>query len=274
MSSNGFQFSPGPFKAKDADPEATLERLEKYLESMDSAFRLNRRVNPTDGTRIEFDNRDKLAILRLEGREDMIDLLKHTGKVVDTDTYDEAVAKVKAALKKRGNHTAVVYKLFTGFPQGTQTYDSWHRKVYEHAKLGDWEDYTAEKAAADAIIIQTSSVKLREKALQSNPTYDELNTMGHSQEQARKKAKALPEGDSDEVKMLREEVRKLQVKERGGGGKDSSKEETGNRCDRCRSTRCKRGDKCFAIGKECNKCGETGHFSRSSLCKKNKNPKE
>ena len=98
--------------------------------------------------------------------------------------------------------------------------------------------------------------------------------MGHSQEQARKKAKALPEGDSDEVKMLREEVRKLQVKKRGGGEKDSSKEETGNRCDRCRSTRCKGGDKCFAIGKECNKCGETRHFSRSSLCKKNKNPKE
>ena len=192
MSSNGFQFSPSPFKAKDADPEATLERLEKYLESMDAAFRLNRRVNPTDGTRIEFDNKDKLAILRLEGREDMIDLLKHTGKVVDTDTYDEAVAKVKAALKKRGNHTAIVYKLFTGFPQGTQTYDSWHRKVYEHAKLGEWEDYTAEKAAADAIIIQTSSVKLREKALQSNPTYDEMpwatarNRRGRNQKPCRK----------------------------------------------------------------------------------------
>ena len=34
MTSAGFQFSPGVFTVKDADPEETLERFELYLEAM------------------------------------------------------------------------------------------------------------------------------------------------------------------------------------------------------------------------------------------------
>ena len=49
MTSGGFQFSPGVFTVKDADPEQTLETFELYVESMQMAFGLNRRINPTTG---------------------------------------------------------------------------------------------------------------------------------------------------------------------------------------------------------------------------------
>ena len=48
MTSAGFQFSLRVFPVKDADPKQTLER---YLEAIEKAFRLNRRVNPTTGAK-------------------------------------------------------------------------------------------------------------------------------------------------------------------------------------------------------------------------------
>ena len=87
MTSAGFQFSPGVFKVKDADPEETLERFELYLEAMQKAFRLNRRVNPTTGTKVEFDYQDKKDIIQLEGGHDMVDLFK----VQEGNSYDEAM---------------------------------------------------------------------------------------------------------------------------------------------------------------------------------------
>ena len=85
MTGAGFQFSPREFKVK--DPEQTLERFELYLEAMQKVFRLNRRVNPTTGGKVEFDNKDKKDIIQLEGGLDMVDLFKHLGKVLDGDTY-------------------------------------------------------------------------------------------------------------------------------------------------------------------------------------------
>ena len=112
MAGTGFQFSPGAFRTRDADPEGTLELFERYCESMSRAFRLNRRTNPTTGARVEFDDTDKKDIIQLEGGVDMQDLFKHVGKVLDEDTYQQAINKIKDALKKRGNRSAAVFKLF------------------------------------------------------------------------------------------------------------------------------------------------------------------
>ena len=72
MTSVGFQFSPGVFAVKDADPEQTLERFEEYVEAIEMAFSLNRRVDPKTGAKVEFDDTDKKNILKLEGGHDMM----------------------------------------------------------------------------------------------------------------------------------------------------------------------------------------------------------
>ena len=96
MTGVGFQFSPGAFRTKDADPEGTLELFERYCESMTGAFRLNRSTDPTTGARVEFDDTDKKTIIKLEGGSDMQDLFKHVGKVLDEDTYQQAINKITA----------------------------------------------------------------------------------------------------------------------------------------------------------------------------------
>ena len=269
MAGAGFQFSPGEFKVKDADPEQTLERFELYLDAMVKAFRLNRRVNPTTGEKVEFDNQDKKDIIQLEGGLDMVDLFKHVGKVQDNDSYDEAMQKIRVALRGRGNRTAAVFKLFTGMAQGERTFDGWHKKVYEAAKQIDWEGYGADKAAVDALVMQTKSAKLQQKAIQDNPTYEELVKIGISQEQAKKKADKLPDGEKETTRALQTEVRRLTAKLSKVGEKH--KEEEGTKCKKCVLSRCDGGERCPAATRKCNRCGELGHFGKSTLCKgKNK----
>ena len=47
---------------------------------MQKAFRLNRRINPTTGSKVEFDDQDKKDIIQSDGGHNMVDLLKHVGK--------------------------------------------------------------------------------------------------------------------------------------------------------------------------------------------------
>ena len=269
--------SPGPFKAKDADPEATLEIFEDYLETMVRVFRLSRRINPATGQKMDFDDDEKKDMLIVEGGQDMSDLFKHVGKVAAADTYEAAVEKIRAGLKKRGNRTSAVFKLFNGHTQGKQSFDSWHREVHKAAKLIDWGGYNADTAAVDAIVMQTSSVKLQQRAIQDNPTYDQLVNLGISQEQAKKKADGLPDGEEDVIRKLQQEVAHLKAKDstrnlqqrsgQGGGSKP--------KCEKCCYGWCKDpgGAGCVSESKKCNICSKSGHFQSSKLCKGKKKEK-
>ena len=265
--------SPGLFKSKDAEPEATLELFDDYCENMERVFRLTRRIHPTSGAKIDYDDAEKKDLILVEGGEDMQNLFKHVGLVEDEDTYKEAVDKIKNALKKRGNRNSAVFKLFNGHPQGGQSFEAWHREVYKAAKLIDWAGYNHEKAAVDAIITQTSSPKLRQRAIQENPDYLALVDLGISQEQAKKKSTKLPDGEAETVNRLKLENKKLKSKLKSGsgaGGKDSS---SSKRCEKCCIGKCKGGSSCFAEGKKCTKCGGLSHFQASKLCPA-KNPKQ
>ena len=101
-------------------------------------------------------------------------------------------------MKKRGNRSAAVFKLFTRMNQGGKTFESWYKEVYEAAKRIDWTGYGAETATVDALIMQTSSQKLQQKAIQENPKYNEMVDLGISMEQAKKKAESLPAGEGTE----------------------------------------------------------------------------
>ena len=257
----GHTVSAGVFKMKDAEPEATLELFSDYCEVMKRVFRLRRRIHPTTGERIEFGDDEKKDLILVEGGEDMQKLFKYTGQVLDADTYDQAVTKIKEALQKRGNRTAAVFKLFNNNPQGSKSFDAWHTEIYKAAQLIDWTGYGQDHAAVDAIIMQTSSSKLQQRSLQENPTYLELVDLGISQEQARRKATKLPDGDKEVVIRLKDENKKL---------KDRLKKDPKKTCPKCCLAKCRGGSNCFAEGKKCNKCGGSSHFAASKLCSKNK----
>ena len=203
-------------------------------------------------------------MLKVEGGNDMKDLFKHVGKVLVGDTYDAAVTKIKTALKRRGNRTSAVFKLFNGHPQGSQSFDTWHREVYKAATLVDWTAYDGEKAAVDAIVMQTSSTKLQQRAIQENPNYEDLVHLGISQEQAKKKATKLPDGDNEVVNRLKLENQKLKGQMKNKQGKQIVK------CEKCCHPKCRdpSGPKCWATSKVCTVCKGTGHYAASKLCPK------
>ena len=261
----GYQVNVGAFKAKEAEPEVTLELFEDYCKRMERVFRLQRRINPANGSRIEFDNQEKKDMIRIEGGEDMDDLFDHVGKVLDQDTYDQAINKIKTQLKKQGNRTSAVFKLFNGYAQGQQAFDTWYRGVYKASKLIDWEGYDAERACVDAITMQTSSDKLRQKIIQENPSYSDLVNMGISMEQAKKKSNKMPEGEETTRRV--NQMKNSAVRSSDGIPRKIS-------CKMCRNPRCKGEEDCFAKDKTCNKCNQKGHFSRSSECPKNKKQKK
>ena len=112
-----------------------MELFEDYLENMVRVFRLSRRIHPTTGAKVEFDDDEKKDMLIVVGGTDMNDLFKHVGKVLEADTY--ATEKIRKGPKGRGNRTYAVFKLFNSHPQGQQSFDAWHREVYKAAKLID-----------------------------------------------------------------------------------------------------------------------------------------
>ena len=134
----GYAVSPGLFKSKDAEPEATLELFTDYCDTMERVFRLRRRIHPATGDKINFDDAEKKDLIIVEGGENMQNLFKHVEKVLEEDTYEGAVTKIKEALRKRGNRASAVFKLFNGYSQGSQSFESWHMEVYKSAKLMDW----------------------------------------------------------------------------------------------------------------------------------------
>ena len=93
--------------------------------------------------------------------------------------------------------------------------------------------------------------------------------LGISQEQARKKADNLPDGEDDVIKRLQQEVAQLKAKEGG------EKKAAGKKCGKCCSNYCKDPDgaECLAMSRQCNVCNKSGHFRYSKLCKGKKNEK-
>ena len=93
--------SPSSFKGADADPEATLVLFMDYLDKMDKVFRLSQGYNPVTGVKVDWDSEEKKDLLLVEGGDEVSDLFKYVSKLLPGDTYDQAVDKVKAALKTK-----------------------------------------------------------------------------------------------------------------------------------------------------------------------------
>ena len=101
--------SPGPFKARKKDSEKLLTDFNLYIKAINHLMTLTDNANVT--------NAKKKAMLQAIGGVDMIWLFEHHGKVVDTDTYAGAVAKIKTALEGQTNQVSIRHTLFTKMPQ-------------------------------------------------------------------------------------------------------------------------------------------------------------
>ena len=164
------------FSSIDADPGGTIKKLDDYIKQMQLLFTLVFRK--ADGTAYTPTDEEKKAMTLLKGGKDMHTLFDHVGNVTATDSFNEAIKKIRDKLLERTNKVVQRNMLLSNFPQGNKSFEKWSQQVSEAAQLVDYANYNWKQAAVDAMILQTSSSKLREKALQENVNYENLLKIG------------------------------------------------------------------------------------------------
>ena len=154
------------------------------------------------------------------------------------------------------NEVFPMYKLFHKMPQGNKKFTDWYPEVLEQARRCPLENYTPERAARDAITMQTSSSRLRKKALTDGPSFEELIKLGCTLESTDKQAAVMSHTES--VRHIKKDKLKLPQKK--------------IICDSCRYDKEKdhRKGLCPAKGKQCVICKKTGHFAQSKTRKNEK----
>ena len=140
----------------------------------------------------------------------MQELFKYVGKVLSTDSFAECKEKIITGLKARTNSVVQRNLLLANFPQGTKSFDRWSKEISNAAKLIGYRDYDWKQAAVDAMLLQTSNPKLRERALQDNASYEELLTLGITKEQSAKGAALLEKASGQSAKRRRTRKMKYQ----------------------------------------------------------------
>ena len=168
--------SPGPFKARKKDSEKLLTDFNLYIKAINHLMTLTDNANATDAK--------KKAMLQAIGGVDMIWLFEHHGKVVDTDTYAGAVAKIKTALEGQTNQASIRHTLFTKMPQGDKPFAMWWSEVKEQSEKCTFNGYDSKMACRDAIVYQTSSKKLRKRVLNEDLDLEATVKLGLMEEQS------------------------------------------------------------------------------------------
>ena len=107
------------------------------------------------------------------------------------DDYQTATDKIRRGLQSQTNSVVQRNLLLANFPQGSKSFEKWSKEITNAAKLINFEDYNWKQAAVDAMLLQTSNPKLRERALQENTKYEDLLKLGIAKEQSQKGAALL-----------------------------------------------------------------------------------
>ena len=242
-----------PFK-KGGDAGTTFDAFEKYVKRAEMVF----------ATEDIQENAKKKAFLQLWGGDDMMTLFEHEGKVVAADTFEQAVDKVKTALKGQINEVYPVYKLFCEMPQGKKSFSDWYPAVMDQAKLCNFDGYNAKRAARDAMAMQTSNHKLRKQALAEGLAYPDFIKYGLVIEASNSQADTIEKAESG-VNRLRigQERNNKRWKQRV-----PTPTSTPRVCDFCgyEPKIAHKQGKCPAKGKKCNACQKKHHFKHAKVC--------
>ena len=267
--------APHPFKPVHGDLETTLHRLEIFYEGIKTYIMFNRRLN-AQGNPVNYSEKEKLQLALMIGGEEIRDLLVYTGKadITADDASFSAIFDATLELLKGGiNETAAVHALLNTTQDG-EPITQYYQRVLKAAKKIDWAAYTAEKAARDVIIRGCDSDKLRLKALQENPSLEDLINTATNMENAQNKNKQITNGNGEQVRCLpmvtsNTEYIPVSIPTAGPSQQQKSyKRSGGKKCVYCTFVHRPSQTKCPAEGKVCNNCKQTGHFKMSTLCNK------
>ena len=216
-------------------------------------------------------------ILLMIGGKEMERLFKHTGLVLDRDTFDGAVEKVRQGIKKQTNQASARFKLMQQMSQKGAAYSKWYPEVRDQAERCDWTNYGGKEAAKDAILFQCDDRKLMKKIMAEDLNFEDTVKVGLAMEQGEKKVEEIrssKNGRKEEEKVakletndlplnldLKDLVRALKVHSKKE--KDESKK-TRESCDFCHYGH-RKGQSCTAKGSHQKKAPFFRTLSKSGL---------
>ena len=90
-----------------------------------------------DGTPYQPTDAEQKAMLLFKKGDNMKNLLDYVGKVVDGDTFEEAINKVREGLQNWTNKVVQRSMLFTDFPQGSKSFERWSQEISTAAQHDD-----------------------------------------------------------------------------------------------------------------------------------------
>ena len=103
---------------RDGNPETLLQDFEDYVEVMQKFFTTTGAagVHTADHTDCLACIKEK-AMMTLIGGKEMDGLFKHTGIVVEADTYEASIIKVRTGISAQTNQSMARFKLMREMPQ-------------------------------------------------------------------------------------------------------------------------------------------------------------
>ena len=82
-------------------------------------------------------------MITLIGGKEMDELFKHTGRVSEANTYEEAITKVKDGITAQTNQSMARFKMMREMPQSGKVFSDWWPKIKEQADRCVWTGYDA-----------------------------------------------------------------------------------------------------------------------------------
>ena len=215
---------PVPFKnRRKGDAEQLLQEFEDYVDTMQNFFMATGTIgeHTENHHNCSACSKSKACLTLIGGRE-MDSLMKHVGKVLVEDSYDEAIAKVRRGITAQTNQCMARFKLMREMSQNGKQFSDWWPAVKEQAERCVWEGYDSKTAASDAILQQCDNLKLQKKIISENLSFEDIIKHGVAMEPGEKKVSRVnKEGvdkTDDRVAQLEEQVRALQT---GRGSKEA-----------------------------------------------------
>ena len=210
-------------------------------------------------------------------KEARIRWVASTDPVQAAHTYEEIIAESKKALLKYVCRDRAIIDLLH-MPQGDKSISEFVAQVEDQAALcrvGE-KPITEEDLKRLALIAGFKDRTLAEKCLGEEYDLRQVIATAVTRESSKANAEAVKvqeassvkqmnteEGDwTEKLKKIQEDVETVMKLQQRGKYSGQSKKP----CSKCTFEH-ERDGKCPAVGRECRRCGQEGHFSRSSLCK-------
>ena len=203
-------------------------------------------------------------------------------EALDAHTYAEIITESKNTLLKIINPDRAIIDMMR-MTQGDKTFMEYLAVVedQEHLCRADEERITGDDLKRMSLIAGMKDRKLAEKCIGEEYTLKQVIQAGVNRENSKANVEAMQAKSSTQIKRLAdcdvdERINFLQaeledvmcIRKNGKYSGRFKHTETGTRdkCPKCTYDHDKER-RCPAESRECNKCGETGHFARSSICK-------